>query len=47
MDAGLLCLEEVRAVLSSFQIPDFSIERWVEEMVEEGVYLEGGLAKAA
>lgn len=47
MDAGLLSLEEVRAVLSSFYLPGFCIERWVAERVEEGVYLEEGLAQAA
>jgi hypothetical protein len=47
MDLGLLTVEEVRAVLSSFQIPEFSIERWLEEMVDEGVYLDSKLAQAA
>jgi hypothetical protein len=47
MDAGLLSFDEVRSVLSSFHLPGFSIERWMDEMIEEGVYLEEGLAQAA
>lgn len=47
MDVGLLSFEEVRAVLSPLHISGFSIERWMDEMVDEGVYLEVGLAQAA
>jgi hypothetical protein len=47
MDAGLLSLEDMQAVLSSFHLPGFCIGRWMDEMVEEGVYLEEGLAQAA
>ena len=47
MEEGVLTLAAVRAVLSSFHLPGFCIERWVADMVEEGVYLENGLAEAA
>jgi hypothetical protein len=47
MDEGVLTVDDVRAVLSSFDLAGFSIDRWVAEMVDEGVYLEDALARAA
>ncbi len=47
MEGGVLTLADVRAVFSSIYLPGFSIELWVGDRVEEGVYLENGLAEAA
>ena len=47
MDAGVLSLEEVRAVLSSVHPPSSSFDRWLDERAEKGVYLEERLAQAA
>ena len=47
MEEGAISMEDTRAVLSSFHLPGFSIDRWMAEMVEEGVYLEHVLAQAA
>ena len=47
MDKGVLTLADMQAVLSSFHLPGFSIERWVADMVEKEVHLENGLAEAA
>jgi hypothetical protein len=47
MEEGVISTEDTRAVLSSFHIPGFCLDRWVAEMVEEGVYCEDTLAQAA
>lgn len=47
MDERVLSLADVQAVLSSFHLPSFSIDRWVAEMIDEGVYLEDRMARAA
>ena len=40
MDQGSLSEQHACEVFETFCIPGFSFERWLAEMVEEGVYLE-------
>ena len=47
MDRGAATEEHARDVFRSFRIPGFSFERWLAEMVEEGVYLETVVLRAA
>ena len=47
MDRGAATEEDARDVFRAFRIPGFSFERWLAEMVEEGVYLETVVLRAA
>ena len=47
MDRGAATEDEARDVFRSFRIPGFSFERWLTERVEEGVYLETVVLRAA
>ncbi|HVG48192.1 MAG TPA: hypothetical protein VM899_08685 [Rubellimicrobium sp.] len=47
MDRGTACERQAREVFSAFHIPGFSFERWLAEMVDEGVYVETASRQAA
>ena len=40
MDKGAMSADDALTVFASHQIPGFSFDRWLVEMVDEGVYLE-------
>ncbi len=47
MDQGVLSQADAENVFRSVRVPGFSFERWLAEMVEEGVYLETAVLRAA
>lgn len=47
MDRGAATEDEARDAFRAFRIPGFSFEQWLAEMVEEGVYLETVVLRAA
>jgi hypothetical protein len=47
MDRGAASEEDTRLIFGTVRIPGFQFERWLAEMVEEGVYLETALQQAA
>jgi hypothetical protein len=47
MDRGVIPAENVRTIFEQFRVPGFSFDRWLAEMVEEGVYLDRAMARAA
>lgn len=47
MDRGAIPAEDVRTIFEQFRVPGFSFDRWLAEMVEEGVYLDHATPKAA
>ena len=47
MDRGAASEEDTCEVFKTFRIPGFSFEQWLAEMVEEGVYLETVVLRAA
>jgi hypothetical protein len=47
MDKGMISARDVESVFAQFRIPGFRFEKWLAEMVDEGVYLNEALAKAA
>jgi hypothetical protein len=40
MDMGAMSADDALNVFAAHQIPGFSFDRWLGEMVDEGVYLE-------
>ena len=47
MDGGALSEQDTCEVFGASRIPGFRFERWLAEMVEEGVYLETARLQAA
>ena len=47
MDRGAATEDEARDVFKAFRVPGFSFERWLADMVDEGVYLETAFQQAA
>ena len=47
MDRGAASEEDTREVFKTSRVPGFSFEQWLAEMVEEGVYLETVVLRAA
>ena len=47
MDQGTLSETAACQIFQTFRIPGFRFERWLAEMVEEGVYLETARLQAA
>ena len=47
MDSGAIAPEEARAFFDRMPVPGFSFDRWLAEMVEEGVYVRSALREAA
>lgn len=47
MDRGALSVEAAQSAFASQRLSGFSFSQWLEEMVEEGVYLEMQLDRAA
>ncbi len=47
MDGGALSEQDTCEIFGDSRIPGFCFERWLAEMVEEGVYLETVVLRAA
>ena len=47
MDRGAISEQDTCEVFGAFRIPGFRFERWLAEMVEEGVYVETAHLQAA
>jgi hypothetical protein len=47
MDGGQISPREAEAAFARHPIPNFSFQRWLDEMVEEGVYIVKALDWAA
>ena len=47
MDRGAASEADVQKTFSTYHIPSFRFERWLAEMLEEGVYLETAVLQAA
>ena len=47
MDRGAISEQDTCEVFGAFRIPGFRFERWLAEMVEEGVYVETARLQAA
>ena len=47
MDRGALTTKDVLEAFARRRVPGFNIGRWLVEMVDEGVYLEAIVDKAA
>jgi hypothetical protein len=39
MDQGSVTADQARMIFGSFRIPGFSFDRWLAEMIDEGVYV--------
>ena len=47
MDRGATSEQDTCEVFNTFRVPGFRFEGWLAEMIEEGVYLETALPRAA
>lgn len=47
MDRGDIGRAEAARIFAHYTIPVFSFDRWIEEMVDEGVYFAAVLKRAA
>ena len=47
LDRGVISAQDAQDVFGQFRIPGFSFADWLAEMVEEGVYVDMKLDRAA